>query len=110
MMPTTSEREIKRQQNERRERNRAAQARYRERHATTLVEARKMAALLARRKWHAADMARLADMLRGFLGEPGVKALVRELHRQPVQADAPNRSPKELFEFRHRRSAREGKR
>jgi hypothetical protein len=63
MVPTTSEREIERQKNERRECNRVAQARYREYRAATLVEARVTVALLARRKWHAADTGRLADIL-----------------------------------------------
>jgi hypothetical protein len=44
-----------------------------------LVEARKTAALLARRNWYSADIARLAEILREFLGEAGVKALVRRL-------------------------------
>jgi hypothetical protein len=78
-MPNQSERAI----DDRRERHRAAQARYRKTHAATLAEARKVAAFLARRKWYASDMARLAEMLRGLLGEVGVMALVQELRRPP---------------------------
>ena len=78
-MPTPSERAI----DDRRERHRAAQARYRKTHAATLAQARKVAAFLARRKWCAGDMARLAEMLRGLLGEVSVTALVQELRRPP---------------------------
>jgi hypothetical protein len=61
------------------ERNRQAQARYRERHAERLALVRKIAAILKRQSWHQDDAVLLAAALRTLLGDESVRALGREL-------------------------------
>jgi hypothetical protein len=51
------------------ERNREAQARYRERHAERLAITRKISAVLKRRSWHQDDAAVLAADLHRLLGD-----------------------------------------
>jgi hypothetical protein len=61
------------------ERNREAQARYRERHAERLALTRKISAVLKRRSWHQDDAAVLAADLHRLLGDECIKALRRAL-------------------------------
>ena len=66
---------------ERAERNRLAQARYRERHAKRQAEARAIISILMRQSWNAADVKRLAAALRTTLGRSGTAALRKQLGR-----------------------------
>jgi hypothetical protein len=61
------------------ERNRQAQARYRERHAERLALVRKISAILKRQSWHQDDAAVLVAALRTLLGNECIRALGREL-------------------------------
>jgi hypothetical protein len=61
------------------ERNRQAQARYRERHAERLALVRKITSILKRQSWHQGDAVLLAAALRRLLGDESVRALGREL-------------------------------
>jgi hypothetical protein len=63
----------------RRERNRQAQARYRERHAERLALVRKISAILKRQSWHQDDAAVLVAALRTLAGDECIRALGREL-------------------------------
>jgi hypothetical protein len=63
----------------RRERNRQAQVRYRERHADRLAQVRKISAILKRQSWHQDDAVVLAGALRTLLGDECTRALGREL-------------------------------
>jgi hypothetical protein len=61
------------------ERNREAQARYRERHTERLAIVRKIGAVLKRQSWHAQDADNLAADLHRLLGRDCTKALRRAL-------------------------------
>ena len=66
---------------ERAERNRLAQARYRQRHAKRQAEVRAISSILMRQRWYAADVKRLAAALRAMLGRSGIAALRKQLGR-----------------------------
>jgi hypothetical protein len=61
------------------ERNRQAQARYRERHAERLALVHKISAILKRQSWHQEDAVVLVAALRTPLGDQCIRALGREL-------------------------------
>src|ERR1700746_1424605 len=61
------------------ERNRQAQARYRERHAERLAQVRKVSAILKRQSWHQEDALVLIAALRTLFGDECIRALGREL-------------------------------
>jgi len=61
------------------ERNREAQARYRERHAERLALTRKISAVLKRQSWHQDDADVLAADLHRLRGDECIKALRRAL-------------------------------
>jgi hypothetical protein len=61
------------------ESNRQRAARYREKHAVRLAEARKIAALCARTKIDVGHMQDLAVMLRGLFGSAAIRLLRKEL-------------------------------
>jgi hypothetical protein len=64
---------------EKRERNRLAQARFREAHAKRLALAREVTNILVRQTEHRDDIPRLAEALRAVLSKEGVAALRKAL-------------------------------
>ena len=67
---------------ERAERNRAAQAAFRKRHAEKLRRARRVMNILVSDRWHHDTVKELAAGLRTFLTKDGVRDLRKELGRR----------------------------
>ena len=57
------------------ERNRQAQARYRARHAKSLIKARSVASMLMKQSWYPSDIAKLARTIRELVGTRCAKDL-----------------------------------
>ena len=67
---------------ERRQRNREAQARYRARNAKLLVHARKVANILVRQSWRHDDIKIIVAALRASFTKEGIAELRKELARR----------------------------
>jgi hypothetical protein len=67
------------------ERNKAAQARYRRRHAKRDARVRIVVNILRRQRHHHDDLARLAAALRGLVGTAFSKALATALRRADIR-------------------------
>jgi hypothetical protein len=88
---------------QRAQRNRQAQARYRESHAIDLATARKLMAILTRQSGRADDMQQLADLLRQRYREASLRQLRVELgpkRQQAAQKEAVRRE-RELWMREH---------
>jgi hypothetical protein len=67
---------------ERRERNRQAQARYKKAHAEILSTARRVGQILMRQTWYARDATELAAAIRGLIGRECCRDLARALFKE----------------------------
>lgn len=70
------------------ERNRLAQLRYRQRHAARIKQARAVAGLLMKQTWYPQDVEALACTIRELIGMPYAKDLAAELRRQAMTTKA----------------------